>query len=184
MQDQHWEILATTPVLSHPFLTVTMTQVRLPDGRIIDDWPIVHMRDYIAVFAVDQQRRALVLEGYKHGLGRSSWQVVAGYVETNEKPLETAKRELREETGYESDQWEHLGSFVVDLNRHGGTGHIYLARNVSRTQEPTDDDLERVTLKWASLAEIEDALRDGRVAGMSHAVTISLALTALKARET
>lgn len=179
MQEEKWQNLETKRVLEHPFLTVTtMTNVRLPDGRVIEDWPIVAMRDYISVLALDADGQAIVVEGYKHGAGRSSWQVVGGYIEPGEEPLLTAQRELREETGYESGDWQLLGSFVVDLNRYGGTGHLFLASNTRQVSMPTDDDLEQQTVRWVAVSELADSLRDGRVVGMAHAATIGLALLA------
>ncbi|MEO5952442.1 MAG: NUDIX hydrolase, partial [Chloroflexia bacterium] len=127
---EQWETLSKQTALDHPFLKVEMETVRLPDGRIIDNWPIVNARDYVMVVAQDESKQILILESYKHGLGRSSWQVVGGYIEPNEDSLHTAKRELLEEAGYTSDDWLNLGTFVVDANRRASWAHIFLARDV------------------------------------------------------
>jgi ADP-ribose pyrophosphatase len=156
--------------------------VRLPDGQIIDEWPLVNLRDYVNVLAVNSNGKALITEGYKHGVGRSSWQVVGGYLEPDENPLVAAQRELREETGCESDGWESIGRFVVDLNRHAGIGYVFLAHNVRQIGMPSSDDLERQNIQWVSLSELANATRDGSVMGMSHAATIGLALITLGGR--
>lgn len=179
MSDERWEILRQEPVLDTPFLKVTMEQVKLPDGRIIDDWPIVNARDYVNVLVINEAGEAMVIEGYKHGLGRSNWQVVGGYLEEGEEPLAAVRRELLEETGYESDDWQHLGSFVVDANRRVGTGHFFLARRARQAAEANHDDLEQFAIRWVSPAELKAAIRDGRVAVISYAVNIALGLLAL-----
>ncbi|HEY0070398.1 MAG TPA: NUDIX hydrolase [Chloroflexia bacterium] len=181
MFEESWEVLGSEPVIDHPFLKVRMQQVRLPDGRVIPDWPFVHTREYVNVFVLNEAGEALILEGYKHGLGRSSWQMVGGYLEEGEDPLLAAQREMREETGYASDDWRHLGSFVVDANRHVGTGHFYLARDARSVARPEHDDLEGFEIRWVSLEEVGRALRDGRVGIISYGVNIALALLALKA---
>jgi ADP-ribose pyrophosphatase len=175
-----WEVLGSKVVLRHPFTTVTFQHVRLPDGREIADWPIVHLRDYVNVVPVDAAGRVMLLVGYKHGPGRSSLQVVGGYLEDGEDPLEAARRELLEETGYASREWEGLGSFVVDANRRAGVAHFFLARNVAQVAPPDHDDLEGFTLIWEPLHEVKRALRDGRVAVISYASNLALALLALE----
>jgi ADP-ribose pyrophosphatase len=124
----------------------------------------------------------MVLEGYKHGLGRSSWQVVGGYLEADEEPLLAIQRELLEETGFQAEQWLELGSFVMDANRHVGVGHFFLARNARKVTAPDHDDLEKFNVRWVSLFELKQALFDGRVGIISYAANIALGLLALENR--
>jgi ADP-ribose pyrophosphatase len=163
-------------VLSHPFVSVTMQKVELPDGKVIEDWPIIQTRDYVNVAVLNERGEMMVLEGYKHGLGRPGWQVPGGYLEKGEDPLSAVKRELLEESGYASDDWQALGSFVVDANRRVGVGHFYLARDACQVAMPNHDDLEAFSIRWVSLEEVSRAVRDGRVGIMSYAICISLAL--------
>lgn len=174
-----WKTLSSELVLDHPYVTVAFERVQLPDGRVIPDWPRVHTKDYINVVVLNQTGEALVLVGYKHGLGRDSWQVVGGYLEPDEDPLSAAQRELLEETGYASDDWQSLGSFVVDANRTVGTGHFFLARDARQVTEPDNDDLEAYTMRWVSLPELRQALLGGHIAISSYAINVALALLAL-----
>jgi ADP-ribose pyrophosphatase len=176
MSDEKWSVIKQEQVLVDPYVTVTMQEVRLPNGRIISDWPYVHTRDYANVLVLDSDDRVMVLEGYKHGLGKSSWQVVGGYLEPGEEPLMAIQRELREETGYFSDEWTELGHFVVDANRHVGVGTFFLARNARKIAEPDHDDLEHFDVRWVSLPELKIALFDGRVGIISYAANIALGL--------
>jgi ADP-ribose pyrophosphatase len=177
--NQQWETLHSQTVLDHPFLKVEMETVRLPGGQIIENRPIVNTLDYVMVVAQDESNQLLILEGYKHGLGRSSWQVVGGYIEPNEDPAQAAKRELLEEAGYTSDDWINLGTFVVDANRRSGWAHIFLARHARPTTKAESDDLEQVEPRWIMPQEAKAALTDGRVAIISTAVAIALALPLL-----
>jgi ADP-ribose pyrophosphatase len=179
LSDEQWDVLNRETVLETPFLKVEMQQVRLPDGRIIDEWPIVDTGDYVNALILNEAGEAMIIEGYKHGLGRSNWQILGGYLEKGEEPLAAVQRELREETGYESDQWQHLGSFVVDANRRIGVGHFFLARQARSAGEANHDDLEQFTICWVSLAELREAVGDGRVAVVSYAVNIALGLLAI-----
>src|SRR4051812_19419414 len=128
-EEEKWEVLRTETVLEHPFLGVSMETVRLPSGRVIEGWPIVDSRSYVMVVVETEAGELLILEGYKHGLGRSSWQVVGGYLEDAEEPEAAARREMLEESGHVSEEWQSLGNFVVDANRRAGTAHLFLARH-------------------------------------------------------
>lgn len=179
MQAEKWKVIKSELVVEHPFVEVAMEKVSLPDGRIIDEWPIVNAHDYVNVVVFDEQGKALILEGYKHGARRSSWQVVGGYLENDEDPLSAAQRELREETGYESEEWRYLGSFIMDANRHVGVGHFFLCLNAREVTTPHPDDLEDCSIRWVSLKDLQYALVDGRISIISYAMNISLALMAL-----
>ena len=146
-----WEIEEERVVIEHPYLRVHFERVRLPDGQVIPDWPRVHAGNYVNAFVQNEDDEVLVLAGYKHGIGRVSWQIVGGYIEDGEEALTTVQRELREETGLEAPIWESLGDFVVDANRHVGTGHLFLARGARQVAAPARDDLEAVEILWVSL---------------------------------
>ncbi len=84
-----------------------------------------------------------------------------------------------EETRYVSEEWSHLGTFVVDANRRVSWAHIFMARHAHNVGRVDNDDLERVELKWVSVEEAGAALRDGRVGIISSAMALALALPLL-----
>jgi ADP-ribose pyrophosphatase len=183
MNEEKWDVLSSRTVLQEPYVSVTMQEVRLPDGRIIPDWPWVTTRNYVNALVLNEAGEALILEGYKHGLGRSSWQVIGGYLEEGEEPAVAIRRELLEETGYASDDWQLLGSFVMDANRYVGEGHFFLARNARPVADPNNDDLEGITIRWLPLDELRRGLAAGHVAIISYAVNVALGLLAVQAAE-
>lgn len=173
---QNWQILKQHPILEHPFLTVAMEQVQLPDGHIIEEWPKVYTPDYVSALILNKQGEAMVIEGYKHGVGSSCWQMMGGFIEEDEDPITAVQRELQEETGYVCDDWIYLGSFIVDVNRHMGTGYFFCAQGAEKKMEAHLPDMEQSQIKWVSLRDLRYALLDGRIAGISHGMTVTLAL--------
>ncbi|MEM8858144.1 MAG: NUDIX hydrolase, partial [Chloroflexota bacterium] len=132
--------------------------------------------DYINVVAFDETGKVLIIDGYKHGIGESSWQIVGGYIEPDEYPLAAAKRELLEETGLMSDEWEGLGHYILDANRRASRASFYVARNCRQVTEPDGGDLEDYSLHWIDVADVQRALYDGRIKGIGYATPLALAL--------
>ena len=161
-------------------MQVTLQQVRLPDGRMIPDWPIVSLRNYINVIALNEDGNFLILKSYKHGIGHSNWQVLGGYIDPGEEALMAAKREMLEETGMVSEHWEHLGMYIVDANRRASEANFFLAQDCRQITEPNNDDLEDYSIHWHTREEVEEALFNGDMCGMSYASALALALLKLK----
>jgi ADP-ribose pyrophosphatase len=157
-------------------------RVGLPDGREVDGFLWIRTRDFVAMVAVTERDEVILMRAYKHGPRTVSLAVPAGYLEDGEEPLAAAKRELREETGYESDEWKSLGSYVVDGNYGVGTEHIYLARAARKVGEPASGDLEEMEIVFAPLVAVSDYLRRGEVVQLSSAAALSLAMLELRAR--
>ncbi len=176
---EKWETLSSELAIEHPFLRVTMDAVLLPDGKVIEEWPTIHAGDYVNMLVVNGEGDALIIEGYKHGMSKSTWQTIGGYLEEDEDPLSAAQRELLEETGLECRKWRHLSSFVVDANRYMGVAHFFLGYGPRKVCEPNSNDLEQQVLRWVSIKELKRALWDGRLGVMSYGANVALALLAL-----
>ena len=163
-----------------PWLRLWEEDVELPGGRVIERFTRVELPDFVVVAAITERREVVIERSYKHAVGRTSISLPAGFVEHEEDPREAARRELLEETGYAAEQWEHLGSFVVDGNRFCGTGHFYLAREARQTASAAPGDLEEITVELLGLEEVLLALRSGEVAQLGAAAAIGLAIAVLR----
>jgi ADP-ribose pyrophosphatase len=174
---QGWKTLSKHTVLHYgKFLTVENHKVQLPDGHVIEQWPWVITPDYVNVLAVTEDNKFLCFHQTKYALDGLSLAPVGGYLEPGEEPLEAARRELLEETGYQAAQWTSLGSYVVDANRGAGTAHLFLACGAHRVAEAQADDLEEQHLLHLSRSEVEGALSAGRFKVLPWAALIALAL--------
>jgi len=176
-----WTTISRETVLSSPpFLSVERHRVALPDGRVIDNWQWIVTPDYINVVAVTDDGRFVLFRQTKYAVDGLSLAPVGGYLEPGEEPLAAARRELREEAGYESGAWEHLGSYAVDGNRGAGRAHLFLARGcVFAGRSGTSDDLEQQELLLLDRAEVERALAAGEFKVLAWAANVALALARL-----
>jgi 8-oxo-dGTP pyrophosphatase MutT (NUDIX family) len=172
-----WKTLSRKPVLSFgKWLSVEDRTVETPDEQVIEHWPWVRTPDYVNILAVTREGRFLIFRQGKYGLEGESLAPVGGYIEEGEDPLDAAKRELREETGYEAAGWTSLGTYLVDPNRGVAMGYIYLATGAVQVTEADADDLEEQHLLLMERVELVESLRTGQFKVLAWAAAIALAL--------
>ncbi len=152
----------TTYACKTGWLSVEEHSVQLPDGRVIAPWPWVVSSDFVLVLAITQDERFLIFRQTKYAVdvmvNQDTLAPVGGYLEPDEDPKLAARRELQEETGYRCQDLIHLSSTVVDGNRGGGMGHLYLATGAKFEEKIESDDLEEQDLLLMSRDELEAAL--------------------------
>ena len=173
---QSWEVLKTDLIYEVlPWIKLSVQQVRLPSGKVVDSFHRVKMPEYAVVVARTSDGRIIMERQYKHGVGKVSLMLPGGLIEPGEEPIAAAKRELEEETGYVGDDWQSLGCFVANGNYGCGKAHIFNAENAMKAHEPNSGDLEDMEIV---LIQPEDVLRvfcNGEVVVLSAAAAIAMA---------
>ncbi len=177
---RQWKTISRKKVLSAGrFLTVEHHDIELPDGRTIHDWPWLITPDYVNILAVTRELTFICFCQTKYGIEGTSLAPAGGYLDPDEDALAAAKRELREETGFEAPVWTSLGRFCVDGNRGAGTAHLFLAQNAYLAGERCADDLEEQELLFLTRPQIEQALLAGEFKVLAWATVVSLGLLEL-----
>ena len=176
-----WKTLSRHVILDHSdFLKVEDHTIELPDGRVIEDWPWIVIPDFTIVIVETTENRYLFFRQRKYAVDGITLAPVGGHIEKDEDPIDGAKRELMEETGYEASEWIHLGSFRMGANRGICTGHLYLARAACPKTSPKNDDLEEQELLFLTRQEMKSAYRKGEFKAMPWMTAVGLALEYLK----
>lgn len=102
---EKWKTLNSEYLFRRPWLTARRDTVMLPDGRINEEFYILEYPTWVNIIAQTKDGLYVMVEQYRHGLDDIFIELCAGVVEEGETPLEGAKRELAEETGYEGGDW-------------------------------------------------------------------------------
>jgi len=172
-----WVVESTTSILRRePWIEVFEEHIRLPDGRLVDDFYTIRLRNFVAVAPFTEDGRLVLVRHYRHGPGRMTRSLPSGFIEGDETPADAARRELLEETGFASDAWTDLGAYVVDGNRRCGIEHVFLATGAKRVSEPASHDLAESTVELMSTQEAIGMLRSGDISELASAAGLALAL--------
>jgi ADP-ribose pyrophosphatase len=153
--------------------------VRLPDGREVEDYLQFRTPDFVVMVAVTEDGRIICERQYKHGPRRCILSLPAGAIEEGEDPLAAAQRELLEETGYASDEWQFLSSRVLQANAGCCWTKAFLARNCRKVTEPNSGDLEDMTIELKSPQEILNAVSADEMPLVSDVAALLPGLMAL-----
>jgi ADP-ribose pyrophosphatase len=162
-----------------PWFKVGEETVELPDGTRVDDFGFIDMLEFAVIVPLTVAGETILIRSYKHGVRGVSLSLPGGGFRAGELPLVGAKRELREETGFEATRWEPLGRLVVDPNYGCGAMHAFIAKDARKVCEPDSGDHEEQELLVMPFAEAIAKLRNGEVGQLSTAAALGLAAIAL-----
>ena len=123
---------------------------------------VVRHNGSAVMMAVDDKKRVLLVRQYRLPAEKSLWELPAGKLDAGEKPLQAAKRELVEETGYRARTWSKLASFWVSPGYVQERMTIYLATDLT-SGEATPMDDERIETRWFAHRELGAMIRGGKI---------------------
>lgn len=114
------------------------------------------------MMAVDDRKRILLVRQYRLPARQYMWELPAGKMDEGETPLQAAKRELIEETGFRAKKWTKLVKFYPSPGFLAETMTIFVATDLTEGEaQPMED--ERIEKRWFTRKEIEDAIRKGKI---------------------
>lgn len=114
------------------------------------------------MMAVDERKRILLVRQYRLPADQYLWELPAGKLDAGEKPLQAAKRELAEETGYKARTWKKLVSFFPSPGYVEEKMTIFLATDLTQGEATPMED-ERIETRWFTAREVADLICSGKI---------------------
>lgn len=179
-----WPIRESEVLVRGHIVTVRRDTVELPSGEHVAREVVEHP-GAVAIVALDNEDRVLMIRQYRHPVGATLWEIPAGLRDVAGEPLlETARRELLEEAGYRAATWHVLTDYASSPGISTERLRVFLARNLAvvppaeREYVPEHEEAYLSTA-WVPLA---DAVRGIRAGELHNGVAIVGILSAYAAR--
>ncbi|CAN7268877.1 NUDIX hydrolase [Microbacterium maritypicum] len=158
------EVLESDLVYRGRVWDVRSDRVRYGDGEIVRQY-VTHT-GAVAIVALDEQGRVLLIQQYRHPIRHRDWELPAGLLDVEgEEPLEAARRELAEEADLVAVHWEPLVSSWTTPGGNDEIIHVFLATGVqpSGAAHDREDEEADIRVEWVSLADAVSAVMEGRM---------------------
>ena len=156
------EQIDSTQVFRGRLLDVRLDRVRLPDGEECQREYVRHQGAVVVIAQLDNGHLLFVRQ-HRYPLRCSILELPAGKIDPGEAILDTASRELLEETGHLAAEWRYLGVMHPCVGYSDERIEIFLALGLHRESEPTPDHGEFLDLVCLSLADALAAVRSGAI---------------------
>lgn len=145
-EDNPWEIISGKDIYDNPWISVTEYQVINPSGSN-GIYGKVHFKNYaIGILPLDENLNTWLIGQYRFPLNKYSWEIPEGGGPLNVPPLESAKRELLEETGLIASEWAEIQQIHLSNSVSDEFGLIYLARDLTQG-ESQPEETEQLQIK-------------------------------------
>jgi ADP-ribose pyrophosphatase len=155
------KIISSRELLKNRLFTIVDEVAHDPDGFEIHRSIVKHPGSAV-MMAMDDRGRMLLVKQFRLPAEQYLWELPAGRLDPGETALEAAKRELREETGYEASEWTELAEFWASPGYVAEKMDVFLATGLKEgKQEPMED--ERIEIRWFARDEVGRMIRDGEI---------------------
>ena len=161
MKNLDWKLLKSEYLFRRPWLTARRDTCQLPDGRINDEYYVLEYPTWVHVVAITKEGEMVIIRQYRHGLGRTCFEIVAGCAEPGEDPMAAARRELAEETGYTGGEWHEAMQFSCNASAMNNITHSFVAVGVEKTTTQHLDATEDIEVYTFSPEEEKAMLQRG-----------------------
>ena len=149
-----WKCLKSEYLVNSKWLKVRRDEVKLPNGTIMDDYFVIEKKNVALIVAMDKDKRVILKKEYRYAIDKELIEIPGGtYDNDSDNPQDVARRELLEETGYKSDDWECLGTLFDYPTKDTNTISLYLAKNIYKVGEQELDISEDITFDFVPIKE-------------------------------
>lgn len=168
-----WKVLKSENILNlGQWLNVRQETVQLPSGVEIPTWFILEFPNWINVIAITKDGKFVMEDQYRHGLGETHYELVAGVIDEGETPLHAAQRELSEETGFGGGEWQLFMTLSPNPTNHNNLSYTFLATGVEKQEDQHQERTEDIRVHVMEREDVLQLLREGGIVQALHAAPL------------
>jgi 8-oxo-dGTP pyrophosphatase MutT (NUDIX family) len=154
-----WKTLSSKNIYDNPWISVREDQVIKPKGGNGIYGVVSFKNKAIGVVPVDADGYTYLVGQFRYTLNEYTWEIPEGGGPIGIDPLESAKRELKEETGFVAAQWTNLGRLHTSNSVTDEEGFIFLAQNLTEGESEPEDTEELIVKKVHLTEAVEMVMR-------------------------
>ncbi len=173
MADDVPKVLKVERRVISPWLKVIARDVQFPAASSVETYYAIAEPGYVVVLAVTPDAHVLLVRQYRPAIERFSLELPAGMIDADEDPLETARRELLEETGYSVMSIERIGEAATCSSRISNATHSFFVRTGERRPDFVEE--PGVEVRAVPLDELRRLVLSGEFGEMTHLGVLALA---------
>ena len=167
-----FKVLSSERLSDRPWFTVRRDSVELPTGAIVPEWYVFEFPDWVNVIALTRDEEFVMISQYRHGLGQTCYELVAGCCEQGETPEQSARRELLEETGYGGGEWRHFMTTSANPANHNNLTYTFLVVGVEPMQEQQTEAGEDICVHLLTRDQVRELLDADDIMQCLHAAPL------------
>jgi len=157
-----WKKISSRVLFHNKYFNVHEDTVRRPDGSL-SKYYINHPHGRaVHVLAFDDKGRMLLTKEYRHPVGRVIFDVIGGSIEHDETPLQAAKRETLEETGFTATHWKLLGTYYANPSRSGTVFYVFMATGL-RAGLAHPEPGEYIEVEFLPVRRLDSMMKSGKI---------------------
>lgn len=174
-----WKVTSKDHVFSCNWFDIYKESCDLPTGEKVPEYYITESQDIVTIIAFDEDLNVVLLHEYKHGIKDFVYTFPSGMMEEGEDPMESARRELLEETGY-NGELELIHTSVPNPTSGTFCKHTFIARNIVKMDVQKLDFTENIEVTKQKCDDILDLIRKGEIVSDLSICSFYLALDRMK----
>lgn len=178
-----WQTLSSKLVFDHRWYRLRQDKVALPNGQVVDDYFVSLRPDIATVLPITTDNEIVFVRQYRHGVGKILLELPAGTFEAGEEPLAVAQRELAEETGYVSEQWQAIATTYSNPVNQNNRTYLFRADAVRLAKAQRLDITEEIEVVLKPVAEVPKLIANGQICVSGSISAIALGLPGLLSRK-
>ena len=139
MPPKPWKTLSSRPIYQNPWMRLREDLAEMPNGKTTI-YGVIECNDCVAVLPFVDAEQVVLVRQYRYIFGENHrWEIPSGGVKSGETIADAARRELREEVGYNAQELEQVSTYFTSKSIMRETGHLFIGRHLTQVEAVADE---------------------------------------------